>query len=268
MGLPYVHTSAPFIACALLIDPSLFRTPVERDVALKAADKSTAVSRSTIRRRAIQDARDARARAEARRYRIITAGIEGENEALGLSDIQRSSHPNEIELPSSAFFQPRTMMRMFEQEPTTARDPPSFERQQPASTEDSPPMPPVPESRDYAGSDERQRIIYRARQIRSNLHRARGVDLAPRTGGDPAFSSRTESPRLSTSMTPVLSPSHRPSAQISDSPPRRTLEESDFGITVRSYTEVSPSAQNFAKFPCPQTALKHADSVISRRHKL
>lgn len=169
-----------------------------------------------------------------------------EPEEYEVSESQQDIPPNRTQLPSPASLQSRAM-RMFEQERMRLRDPLSFERQQPSNTEDGPLMPPVPESRDYAGIEDRQREIYRLRQVRQDLRRMARRHPAPTppyTDNDLAFLTRTESPRLSSSLTPVLSPSQQPSTGDVDSPPRRPLEESDYSFTSRGqlYNEVSIEA--------------------------
>ena len=150
------------------------------------------------------------------------------------------------DLPSSAPLQSRAM-RIVEQERerTRMRDALSFERQHPPNSDiDGPLMPPVPESRDYSFAEERQREIHRLRQVRQDLRRMARRHPAPTppyTDSDLAFLARTDSPRLSSSMTPVLSPSHQNSIGDSFSPPRRSREDAEFSFTsVRGpFTDVS-----------------------------
>ena len=135
--------------------------------------------------------------------------------------------PNQGDMPSGLPFQSRAM-RMFEQERMRLRDSLSFERQHvPNSEIDGPLMPPVPESRDFAGMEERQREIQRLRQVRQDLRRMARRHPAPTppyTDRDIEYMARNSgnSPRMS--MTPSLSPSHQPST--ASSPLRQGLEDS------------------------------------------
>jgi len=150
---------------------------------------------------------------------------------------------NQIELPSAASLQSRAM-RLFEQERMRLRDTLSFERQHPPNSEmDGPFMPPVPESRDYTGIEERQREILRLRQVRQDLRRMARRHPAPTppyTDRDAEYMVRSatgpDSPRLS--MTPALSPMHQNSGDV-ESPPRRPLEASEFSFTARGLSSIS-----------------------------
>lgn len=136
----------------------------------------------------------------------------------------------------------RTMGMLDPSERMRLRDTLSFERQHPPSNEvDGPFMPPVPESRDYSGTEEREREILRVRAMRQDMRRmARrrpaptppytDIDLSVNTlfnDGRPGI----DSPRPS-SLTPVRSPSHQSSPAEADISPRRPLEESDFSFTI------------------------------------
>ncbi len=205
--------------------------------------------------------------AEARRRRMLGLMPENEPEEYEVSEIQQEIPPNQAQLPSPASLQSRAM-RMFEQERIRLRDPLSFERQHPSNTEDGPLMPPVPESRDYAGIEERQREIYRLRQVRQDLRRMARRHPAPTppyTDNDLAFLTRTESPRLSSSLAPVLSPSHQPSTGDMDSPPRRPLEESDYSFTARgqTYNDVSFLISEHFQFEATRVVVSSARALIS-----
>ncbi|KAG4438420.1 hypothetical protein IFR05_006126 [Cadophora sp. M221] len=214
----------------------LFITPVEPEVASKAAEKIAAGPRSSIRRQRTLRGPHARLTAEARRRRILGLMPEAEPEEFEVSESQQGNMPNQVELRSSAALQMRAL-RMVEQERMRMHDSLSFERQHPSNPDvDGPLMPPVPESRDYSVAEERQREIYRLRQVRQDLRRMARRHPAPTppyTDSDLAFLARTDSPRLSSSLTPVLSPSHQPTTRDMDSPPRRPLEEADFSFTAR-----------------------------------
>ncbi|KAH7356630.1 hypothetical protein BKA65DRAFT_534440 [Rhexocercosporidium sp. MPI-PUGE-AT-0058] len=214
----------------------LFITPVEPAVASKAAEKIAAGPRSSIRRQRTLRGPHARLTAEVRRRRILGLMPEAEPEEFEVSEGQQGNMLAQVELPSPAALQMRAF-RMVEQERMRMRDPLSFERQHPSNPDvDGPLMPPVPESRDYSVAEERHREIYRLRQVRQDLRRMARRHPAPTppyTDSDLAFLARTDSPRLSSSLTPVLSPSHQPSTNDMDSPPRRPLEEADFSFTAR-----------------------------------
>lgn len=186
---------------------------------------------------------------------------EAEPEEFEVSESQQGNMPNQVELPSSAALQMRAF-RMVEQERMRMRDSLSFERQHPSNLDvDGPLMPPVPESRDYSVAEERQREIYRLRQVRQDLRRMARRHPAPTppyTDSDLAFLARTDSPRLSSSLTPVLSPSHQPSTGDMDSPPRRPLEEADFSFSARGhpYTDVSV-IPGFFDLRCPLKRLSY-----------
>ncbi|PVH84353.1 hypothetical protein DL98DRAFT_651587 [Cadophora sp. DSE1049] len=211
----------------------LFITPVEPEVASKAAEKIASGPRSSIRRQRTLRGPHARLTSEARRRRILGMMPEAEPEEFEVSEGQQGSM---ADLPSLAPLHSRAM-RIVEQERERARmrDALSFERQHPLNSDiDGPLMPPVPESRDYSFAEERQREIHRLRQVRQDLRRMARRHPAPTppyTDSDLAFLARTDSPRLSSSMTPVLSPSHQPSIGDSFSPPRRSLEDAEFSFT-------------------------------------
>ncbi|KAI9054208.1 hypothetical protein LZ554_001378 [Drepanopeziza brunnea f. sp. 'monogermtubi'] len=218
----------------------LFKTPIQPEVASKAAEKTAAGPRSSIRRqRAMRVPHPHPRIAEARRRRIL--GMEPEDDDL--PETQRPSYSLETEITFSESPQMRTL-RMLDEQRVRARDPLSFERQRTSNGEDGPLMPPVPESRDYAGDvRERQREVHRVRQMGQELRRMGRRSHAatpPYTDSDLVYLSRTDPPRLSTSLTPVLSPSHQPTRR-SDSPPRRNLEEPDssfpFTFSGSSHTE-------------------------------
>lgn len=144
--------------------------------------------------------------------------------------------PNETELSSGPLFQGRPLRRFESSDRMRLRDSLSFERQHvPAEVDGSPWMPPVPESRDFASIEERQREIARLRQVRQDLRRMARRNPAPAptppyTDRDIEYMARRgtgiNSPRPS-SLTPALSPSHQPSTGGS---PLRMLSE-DFTYT-------------------------------------
>jgi hypothetical protein len=221
---------------------SLFITPVEPEVASKATEKVASGPRSSIRRQRTVRGPHARLSAETRRRRMLGMVSDARPEDFEVQILEPPSGaggpppPNESEMSSETPFQSRAM-RMFEQERMRLRDTLSFERQHPASSEmDGPLMPPVPESRDYAGIEERQREIQRLRQVRQDLRRMARRQPAPTppyTDRDIEYMARTgtglNSPRPS-SLTPALSPSHQPSTVSS---PLRRLSE-DFSFTAQA----------------------------------
>ncbi|KAK0107079.1 hypothetical protein ONS95_003788 [Cadophora gregata] len=199
----------------------LFITPVEPEVSSKAAEKIASGPRSSIRRQRTLRGPHARLTSEARRRRILGMMPEAEPEEFEVSEGQQA---NISDLPSSVPVASRVW-----------RDALSFERQHPPNSDiDGPLMPPVPESRDYSFAEERQREIHRLRQVRQDLRRMARRHPAPTppyTDSDLAFLARTDSPRLSSSMTPVLSPSRHTSTGDSFSPPRRSFEDAEFSFT-------------------------------------
>jgi hypothetical protein len=217
---------------------SLFITPVEPEVASKATEKVTSGPRSAIRRQRTVRGPHARLSAETRRRRMLgmVSDAHPEDFEVQVLEPQSGGPPNQSELPSGPPFQSRAM-RMFEQERMRLRDTLSFERQHaPNSEMDGPLMPPVPESRDYAGIEERQREIQRLRQVRQDLRRMARRHPAPTppyTDRDIEYMARTgtgiNSPRPS-SLTPALSPSHQPSTASS---PLRRLSD-DFSFTAQA----------------------------------
>lgn len=217
---------------------SLFITPVEPEVASKATEKVASGPRSAIRRQRTVRGPHARLSAESRRRRMLgmVSDARPDEFEVQILDPPSGGPPNETEMPSGAPFQSRAM-RMFEQERMRLRDTLSFERQHaPNSEMDGPLMPPVPESRDYAGIEERQREIQRLRQVRQDLRRMARRHPAPTppyTDRDIEYMARTgtgiNSPRPS-SLTPALSPSHQPSTASS---PLRRLSD-DFSFTAQA----------------------------------
>ena len=146
---------------------------------------------------------------------------------------QRSrTPPADPDFTSVASLQARAH-RIFEEERTRLRDTLSFERQHPPNTEeDGPFMPPVPESRDYSGTEDRQREIQRLRQVRQDLRRMARRHPAPTppyTDTDIAFMNRlgSDSPRPSSFTPPVMSPARQPPTDetSASTSPRRPLEE-------------------------------------------
>jgi hypothetical protein len=217
---------------------SLFITPVEPEVAFKATEKVASGPRSAIRRQRTVRGPHARLSAETRRRRMlgIVSDARPEDFEVQILEPPSGGPSNESEMPSGAPFQSRAI-RMFEQERMRLRDTLSFERQHAPNSElDGPLMPPVPESRDYAGVEERQREIQRLRQVRQDLRRMARRQPAPTppyTDRDIDYMARTgtgiNSPRPS-SLTPALSPSHQPSTASS---PLRRLSD-DFSFTAQA----------------------------------
>jgi hypothetical protein len=219
---------------------SLFITPVEPEIASKATEKVASGPRSAIRRQRTVRGPHARLSAETRRRRMLGMVSDARPEDFEVQILEPPSGaggpPNESEVPSGAPFQSRAM-RIFEQERMRLRDTLSFERQHaPNSEMDGPLMPPVPESRDYAGIEERQREIQRLRQVRQDIRRMARRQPAPTppyTDRDIEYMARTGtgiiSPRPS-SLTPALSPSHQPSTASS---PLRRLSD-DFSFTAQA----------------------------------
>lgn len=232
-----VGFSLPCSSCAANQKRSLFITPVEPEVASKATEKVASGPRSAIRRQRTVRGPHARLSAETRRRRMlgIVSDARPEDFEVQILEPPSGGPPNESEMPSGAPFQSRAI-RMFEQERMRLRDTLSFERQHASNSEDGPLMPPVPESRDYAGVEEREREIQRLRQVRQDLRRMARRQPAPTppyTDRDIDYMARTgtgiNSPRPS-SLTPALSPSHQPSTASS---PLRRLSD-DFSFTAQA----------------------------------
>ncbi|KUJ11996.1 uncharacterized protein LY89DRAFT_738622 [Mollisia scopiformis] len=210
----------------------LFITPVEPEVAAKP-EKATAGPRSSIRRQRTIRGPHSRPSAEIRRRRMLGMLADAEPEDFEPSE-------NRQRVPTSDRTGELDGRSMFEQERMRLRDTLSFERQHRPSNEiDGLFMPPVPESRDYSGTEERQREILRLRAIRQDLRRVarrRPAPTPPYTDTDLNFMARNgpgiDSPRPS-SLTPARSPSHPSVGEADVSPPRRPLEDSDFSFTVR-----------------------------------
>ncbi|KAL2073613.1 hypothetical protein VTL71DRAFT_10939 [Oculimacula yallundae] len=207
----------------------LFITPVEPEVASKAAEKIASQPRSSIRRQRTLRGPHARLTAEARRRRILGLMPEAE-QYEDVPEGQRGNEPNYTEGDSLA--SSSGLSRALRLERLRMRDPLSFEREHASILHiDGPLMPPVPESRDYSVAEERQREIYRLRHARQSLRRMSRRHPAPTppyTDMDLAFTRQADSPRLSSSLTPVLSPSRQASTGSMPSPPHRSLEENDF----------------------------------------
>jgi hypothetical protein len=237
---PAVRFSLPRFSCAANQMRSLFITPVEPEIASKATEKVASGPRSAIRRQRTVRGPHARLSAETRRRRMLGMVSDARPEDFEVQILEPPSGaggpPNESETPSGAPFQSRAM-RIFEQERMRLRDTLSFERQHaPNSEMDGPLMPPVPESRDYSGIEERQREIQRLRQVRQDIRRMARRQPAPTppyTDRDIEYMARTgtgiNSPRPS-SLTPALSPSHQPSTASS---PLRRLSD-DFSFTAQA----------------------------------
>ncbi len=233
-----VRFGLPCPSCAANQMRSLFITPVEPEVAFKATEKVASGPRSAIRRQRTVRGPHARLSAETRRRRMlgIVSDARPEDFEVQILEPPSGGPPNESEMPSGAPFQSRAM-RMFEQERMRLRDTLSFERQHaPTSEIDGPLMPPVPESRDYARVEQRQREIERLRQVRQDLRRMARRQPAPTppyTDRDIDYMARRgtgiNSPRPS-SLTPALSPSHQPSTASS---PLRRLSD-DFSVTAQA----------------------------------
>ncbi len=223
----------PRFSCAANQIRSLFITPVEPEIASKAAEKVSSGPRSAIRRQRTVRGPHARLSAETRRRRMLGMVSDARPEDFEVHVLEPQSRGPSIELPSGPPFQSRAM-RMFEQERMRLRDTLSFERQHaPNSEMDGPLMPPVPESRDYAGIEERQREIARLRQRQDlrRMARRHPAPTPPYTDRDPDYSSRNliNSPGPF-SLTPALSPSHQPSTTSS---PLRRLSD-DFSFTAQA----------------------------------
>ena len=137
-------------------------------------------------------------------------------------------------------------LNTMDEERTRLRDPLSFERQHPPSSEmDGPLMPPVPESRDYSVMViEERRLADRIRELeqirrdRSDLRRMARRHPAPTPpyaatdiGSVGLSRSGIDSPRPS-SLAPALSPSHRVPAGDGEASPRRQPDDPDFSFTV------------------------------------
>jgi hypothetical protein len=209
----------------------LFITPVEPELAAKSAEKAASGPRSSIRRQRTVRGPHARPSAELRRRML---GMVAEPEEYEASENRQAAASTLSEARD-----PQTRsMGWFEQERMRLRDTLSFERQHPPSNEiDGPFMPPVPESRDYSGTEDRQREILRLRAVRQDLRRMarrRPAPTPPYTDADLNYMPRTgpgiSSPRPS-SLTPARSPSHQPVSAAADTSPRPPLEDSDFIFT-------------------------------------
>lgn len=236
----------------------IFVTPVEPQVAAKAAEKVPTGPRSSIRRQRTIRGPQARVSAETRRRRMLGMVGEanpGDYEVWENRQTSRSP-PNEPDITSVASLHARAH-RMFEDERMRLRDTLSFERQHPPTREiDGPLMPPVPESRDYSAFDERRREIQRLHDVRRDLRRIarrRPAPTPPYTESDLAFMARvgTDSPRPS-SLTPTLSPPRRP----------------DGGDAENSRSFGSGRIPDFFEFAAresPNMADRPATSILSER---
>lgn len=221
---------------------------MEPEVAAKSTEKATAGPRSSIRRQRTVRGPHSRPSAEIRRRRMLGMLADAEPEDYEPAEPRQRASTSTSDLNVARESQGRPTMGIYEQERMRLRDTLSFERRYPPSNEiDGPFMPPVPESRDFSGTEERQREILRLRAIRQDLRRIarrRPAPTPPYTDTDLNFLARNgpgiDSPRLSSS-TPARSPSHQHSVGDPDVSPRRPLEEPDFGFTVRGppYAEVS-----------------------------
>lgn len=218
----------------------LFITPVEPEVAAKSAEKAASGPRSSIRRQRTIRGSHSRPSAEIRRRRML--GMLADVEPEEHEPAERPRIPS-YDRNATREYEGRTMGMLDQSERMRLRDTLSFERQHPPSNEiDGPFMPPVPESRDYSGTEERQREILRLRAMRQDLRRIARRRPAPTPPYTDAELSVTmimnntgpaiDSPRPS-SLTPVRSPSHQSSLGEADASARRPLEESDFSFTAR-----------------------------------
>jgi hypothetical protein len=182
-------------------------------MASKATEKNAQGPRSSIRRQRTIRGPHARLSAENRRRRMLGMVADSNTDYEFLESQQRSP-PHEAEASSIASLQARAH-RLFDDERMRLRDTMSFERQHlhpPHTDIDGPLMPPVPESRDYSGIDERERRreIQRLHEVRRDLRRIarrRPAPTPPYTETDLALMARlgTDSPRPS-SLTPAVSP--------------------------------------------------------------
>ncbi|KAE8453023.1 hypothetical protein EG329_012210 [Mollisiaceae sp. DMI_Dod_QoI] len=213
----------------------IFITPVEPEVAAKSAEKAASGPRSSIRRQRTIRGPHARPSAEIRRRRMLGMIVDTEPEEYEISE----SRPGGVSAQNETRDAQARSMGWFEQERMRLRDSLSFERQHPPGNEiDGPFMPPVPESRDYSGSEERQREILRLRAVRQDLRRMarrRPAPTPPYTDTDLNYIARNgpgiSSPRPS-SLTPARSPPYQPPIFEADASPRRPLEDSDFSFTT------------------------------------
>ena len=167
-----------------------------------------------------------------RRLRGLVVPPETNQDDYELSEVRIGSRPTQNEdLQTRAF-------RMFEREQMRLRDTLSFEREHlPSAEMDGPMMPPVPESRDFAGTVERQREIQRLQQVRRDLRRMarrRPAPTPPYTDTDLAFMAPAgiESPRPS-SLTPALSPVRQAPSGDMEAPTRQPLDDTDFSFGPR-----------------------------------
>ncbi|PBP19364.1 hypothetical protein BUE80_DR009882 [Diplocarpon rosae] len=239
----------------------LFITPIEPEVPSKIAEKIAAGPRSSIRRN-----RPLRISQHAPRRRVAPDVEVQESE---LPEFQQNTPTDHGEVFSSN----SVHRQMHERARERMRESYNLMRQQSSSnTQDSHFMPPVPESRDYTGADETQREIYRARQLRLDLRRLGRRHPAPThpyTDGDRAPLTRTDSPRLSSSVTPVLSPSHQPVATGRiESPWRIPLEEAVAEITSTEPLSTEPPSTNRTTLSQRIHALSRTPNHMERSRRL
>jgi hypothetical protein len=251
----------------------LFITPVEPEVAAKSAEKAASGPRSSIRRqRTIRGSHSRPSLAEMRRRRMLGMLADAEPEEHEPAERPRvypwdrnTTHEHEG----------RTMGMLDQSERMRLRDTLSFERQHvPSNETDGPFMPPVPESRDYSGTEERQREILRLRAMRQDLRRIarrRPAPTPPYTDADLSVNMilntrpRVDSPGPS-SLTPARSPSHQSSPGEANISPRRPLEESDFSFTARgppyASVDVSISIDTGQGLPSSYSLILHSSGCI------
>jgi len=187
--------------------------PVEPDTASKSAEKVPGTTRSAIRRHRAFRGPHARLTSENRRRRMLglieSSGGATEHETSW--ENRQRSPPIDNDGTSVLSIQARAH-QLFDGESSRLRDVLSFERQhRPNAEVDGPLMPPVPESRDYSSTEERQRELQRVYQVRQDLRRMARRQPAPTppyTDTDLALINRIGleySPRTS-SLTPRRSP--------------------------------------------------------------
>ncbi|RDL38066.1 uncharacterized protein BP5553_05499 [Venustampulla echinocandica] len=229
----------------------LFITPVEPEVAPKAADKSaTAAARSTIRRqRTVRGPNSRSNAAEIRRRRILSMVADTTPDDYEAWELRQASPSNDGEEQDPAVAPGRlerrgeelhhSIMRRFGRDRNRDREPEpvSLERENPPSAQDGSAasmMPPVPETRDFYAVGPRRHELNRLRH-RQNFRRS--VQNAaptppyptppPYTDTDLAFLARIglDLPRPA-SLTPALSPSHQVAMDDAEAPLRRPHGES------------------------------------------
>ena len=170
----------------------MFIAPVEPDVASKAAEKTAAVPRSSIRRRVLERPSRARVVADARRRRLLGMMVDTEPEEYEVSEpASQPAAPAREGSYVPAGEPPSRAIRLSEGDRMRLRDQLSFERgdQREADTDGPLMMPPAPETRDFPSDNgledlRRQAELHRLRQARHRQDLRRMARRYPYSHGE------------------------------------------------------------------------------------